>query len=69
MRGRHKAEYIVYDNETTLPVFLGAIEECAAHTGLTVYTIRTMMSKGIEDRKYSFYNVDELLKDYNDEVM
>lgn len=68
MKGRHKSEYIVYDNDTTLPVFLGTIEECAVYTGLTVYTIRTMVSKKIDNRKFSFYNVDELLKDY-DEVM
>ena len=63
-----KSEYIVYDNRTTLPVFIGDIHECADYTGMTVSSLRTFISKKIESGKYSIYNMDKLLKDYEEEM-
>lgn len=64
-----KADYIVYDKETDLPVCLGTIDECAKYLGFTVLTLRSIVSKtkSGQTSKYEAYNIDELLKDYDEE--
>lgn len=68
MTGR-KAEYIVYDKTTDLPVCLGSAEECASFIGVTLSSFRTMVTKTKTGQTslYELYNIDELLKDYDEE--
>ena len=68
MTGR-KAEYIVYDKTTDLPVCLGSAEECASFIGFTLNSFRTMVTKtkAGQTNLYEIYNIDELLKDYDEE--
>lgn len=57
---KKKAEYIMYDNETTLPVFIGTMEECAEFAGYTLNSFKTYLSKQKDKFKYSIYNLDKL---------
>lgn len=64
-----KTDYIVYDKETDFPVCLGSAEECASFIGMTLSSFRTMITRTKHDKTslYNVYNIDELLKDYDEE--
>lgn len=64
---RKKCEYIMYDNETDLPIFIGTMEECASYVGYTLSSFKTYLSKQKDSFRYSIYNMDKLLEDYDDE--
>lgn len=67
--GRKKAEYIVYDKKTDMPIVLGTLDECSKYLGISPYTIKTMVvcTKNHKTRQYDIFNIDELLKDYKDD--
>ena len=68
-RYKKDTDYIVYDIATDMPVVLGTVEECSKFLNIKTpnrfYGLvwKTRMNKA---SKYEVYNLDELLKDYNE---
>lgn len=62
-------EYIVYDKNTDLPVYIGSKYECAEFIGVNVSVISCMVrrTKLGTSYRYDVYNIDKLLKDYDEE--
>lgn len=62
---RKIAEYIIYDNITTLPIFLGTADECCKYLDCTKSTFKTIFTKK-NSSKISIYNLDKLLEGYDE---
>lgn len=58
------SEYIVYDKKTDFPLFLGNAQECAQWLGVSLSTFHYYKYK---KDKYLIFNLDKLLKDYDED--
>lgn len=67
--GRKKAEYIVYNKKTDMPIILGDLQECSSYLGISPHTFKTLVvrTKNNKTMQYDVFNLDELLKDYKDD--
>lgn len=62
--GRKEKEYIVYDRETDFPIVLGTTTECCKALNVSKGTFRNLV---FYKTKYDIFELDKLLKDYNED--
>lgn len=58
------SEYIIYSKEDDLPMFIGTAKECSQWLGISLSTFHYYKST---KSKYLIFNLDKLLKNYDED--